>query len=351
MQESFLTTENEYERLLSLFVALENTGNGLIITDPKLDDNPIIHTNQILADRCGMRVDELVGQNCRFLQRDDRNQPSVAQIRTAIREQTAIDTIVRNYDKAGNLFRSQLSIFPVLDNHERLINFVGIQYDLSVNERAKNRVDECFAVLSHELRTPVTTVKAALEILTSGICTAKSARVRKLLRAATSSCDALASVIDEFLQWQTLSAGSISLEKRRLQAEDLLNAVTAQLTPLADSKGVSLEALSSKSCAVISNRQKIEQVLSTLGVLAINSCPWGGRVTLCALTIGTNSAELSVTSDGSVFSKPLASQLSSPSTPELDDLLLCERTIYLLGGKSERRTESGSTFRFEIWSS
>ena len=49
-------------------VALERTRMPMVVTDPRLPDNPIVLANHAFLDLTGYTADEVVGRNCRFLQ-------------------------------------------------------------------------------------------------------------------------------------------------------------------------------------------------------------------------------------------------------------------------------------------
>ena len=69
----------EMRRLLDRAVAASS--NGIVITDPKLPDNPIVYVNPAFEKISGYATDEVRGRNCRFLQADDRDQPALDELR------------------------------------------------------------------------------------------------------------------------------------------------------------------------------------------------------------------------------------------------------------------------------
>ena len=69
-------------RLLDRAVAASS--NGIVITDPKLPDNPIVYVNPAFEKISGYTVDEVMGRNCRFLQGEDRDQPALEELRACI---------------------------------------------------------------------------------------------------------------------------------------------------------------------------------------------------------------------------------------------------------------------------
>jgi len=100
---------------------LDTCINGITLSDPEQPDNPIVYPNETCELITGYDKDEIVGRNCRFLQRDDRDQPKIERIREALREHTPVTVTLRNYRKDGQLFRNPFSIRPLFDQQGKLI--------------------------------------------------------------------------------------------------------------------------------------------------------------------------------------------------------------------------------------
>ncbi|MDP8945656.1 MAG: PAS domain S-box protein, partial [Actinomycetota bacterium] len=116
-------------RLLDRAVAASS--NGIVITDPKLPDNPIVYVNPAFEKISGYAADEVRGHNCRFLQADDRDQSSLDELREALTEERECKVVLRNYRKDGTPFWNELYVSPVHDEEGRLTNFVGVQNDIT----------------------------------------------------------------------------------------------------------------------------------------------------------------------------------------------------------------------------
>src|ERR671921_3044727 len=119
----------EMRRLLDRAVAASS--NGIVITDPKLPDNPIVYVNPAFEKISGYATDEVRGRNCRFLQADDRGQSALDELRVALREKRECRVVLRNYRKDGTPFWNELYVSPVHDEEGRLTNFVGVQNDIT----------------------------------------------------------------------------------------------------------------------------------------------------------------------------------------------------------------------------
>ena len=126
-------SSEELRRLLDRAVAASS--NGILITDPNLPDNPIVYVNPAFEKATGYSMEEAIGRNCRFLQGGDRDQPALEELRVAIREGRECRAVLRNYRKDGTLFWNEIYISPVHDEEGRLVNFVGVQNDVTESKR------------------------------------------------------------------------------------------------------------------------------------------------------------------------------------------------------------------------
>jgi PAS domain S-box-containing protein len=117
---------------LALFrQALDQSGTGFLLTDPRLDDHPIVYVNESFLDITGYAEDEVIGRNCRFLQGPETDPAAVEELRAAIREERATTVHLRNYRKDGTPFWNEVHIAPVRDADGVVVRFVGVQVDVT----------------------------------------------------------------------------------------------------------------------------------------------------------------------------------------------------------------------------
>jgi PAS domain S-box-containing protein len=126
-------------RLLDRAVAASS--NGIVITDPRVPDNPLVYVNPAFEEISGYTADEVLGHNCRFLQADDRDQPALDELREALVEGQECRVVLRNYRKDGTPFWNELYVSPVHDEEGRLTNFVGVQNDVTHRRRIEEERD------------------------------------------------------------------------------------------------------------------------------------------------------------------------------------------------------------------
>ncbi|EJZ58247.1 hypothetical protein I1A_002574 [Pseudomonas fluorescens R124] len=123
-----------------LKLMIENSNDGIVVAEQEGDENILIYANPAFQRLTGYSTDETLYQDCRFLQGDDRDQPSLVAIREAIENFQPCRQIIRNYRKDGSAFWNELSITPVFNDADQLTYYIGIQKDVSIQVEASERV-------------------------------------------------------------------------------------------------------------------------------------------------------------------------------------------------------------------
>ncbi len=119
---------------------LDSCVNGVTLSDPDLEDSPIVYANKAFEDICGYPQDEIIGRNCRFLQGADRGQPELDRLRAAIKSGEPVEVTLRNYRKNGELFYNRLVVKPLFDERGNVVYFLGVQYDITDQVKAQEEI-------------------------------------------------------------------------------------------------------------------------------------------------------------------------------------------------------------------
>ena len=127
---------------------LDSCINGVTLSDPDQEDNPLVYANEAFELISGYKREEILGRNCRFLQGSDREQEGIEQIRQAMRDNDSVTVTLRNYRKDGTLFYNRFTIRPLFDRQGRLIYYLGIQYDVTSQVEAEDELQRLNALLA-----------------------------------------------------------------------------------------------------------------------------------------------------------------------------------------------------------
>ncbi|MCG7871260.1 MAG: PAS domain S-box protein [Candidatus Thiodiazotropha lotti] len=111
--------------------AIDTANDGLVIAEREGDDTILLYVNEAFERLTGYAEEEILYQDCRFLQGDDRDQRARQSIREAIESNQPSRTRLRNYHKDGSLFWNELSITPIINEEDGLTYYIGVQKDVT----------------------------------------------------------------------------------------------------------------------------------------------------------------------------------------------------------------------------
>jgi len=140
------------------------------------------------------------------------------------------------------------------------------------------RREHLVATLSHELRSPLTSLRMAVELLGRGDGTLAPAQ-RTLLDAAHEDLGRLQDVAQRLLDLSRARATSIPLERRNVDLGEVIPRTLKLFTLQAQEKGVALEsAIPAAELTIAGDPTKLTWALSNLLANALRYTPAGGRV-------------------------------------------------------------------------
>ncbi len=111
--------------------ALASTSTGVAISDMRQPGQPIVYCNRAFETITGYPSHEVLGRNCRFLQGEETDPATVAQLRAAIAAGEECQVILKNYRRDGTPFWNELTISPIRDEQGTLTHYVGVQNDIT----------------------------------------------------------------------------------------------------------------------------------------------------------------------------------------------------------------------------
>jgi PAS domain S-box-containing protein/diguanylate cyclase (GGDEF)-like protein len=118
---------------------VEEFSDGVAIARISGGNGPLIYVNTAFEQLTGYERREAIGKDCRYLQGNERDQPEVARIRSAIVAADPVDVTLRNYRKDGSAFWNSLSLRPFTVGGELL--YFGILRDVSAVRETEIALD------------------------------------------------------------------------------------------------------------------------------------------------------------------------------------------------------------------
>jgi signal transduction histidine kinase len=165
------------------------------------------------------------------------------------------------------------------------------------NERlreADRLKDEFVALISHDLRTPLTSITGYVELALEDELTDE---VRGFLEVVSRNADRLLSLVNDLLFVARLQAGELSLNPEDVDLADVVRHGVRAIEPRAAAKGITLTCVVDAVPAVHADRGRMMQVFDNLVSNAVKFTPVGGVVHVSLRQDG-DSARLEVADSG-----------------------------------------------------
>ena len=157
---------------------------------------------------------------------------------------------------------------------------------------------EFFETVSHELRSPLTSIRGAVDLLHTGDPGPLTERQGRLTDIIGQSSERLLRLANQILEMSRLRAGLMELERKPLDLAGLVDRVVEELHPQAEEAGVALEReLYGSHFMYLGDEERLYQLVINLGANALRFTPRGGRV-FVRLTDASPEFELQVEDTG-----------------------------------------------------
>jgi signal transduction histidine kinase len=161
---------------------------------------------------------------------------------------------------------------------------------------AWDRQQAFVANASHELRAPLTLMRASAEVAMRSLPPG-STELHSLLTDMVTESDHMSRLVEDLLLLSRIDAGRLQLELRPVQVQQMLNDIQRQARGLAVERGITL-TVASAQCAAQADATRLRQVLLIILDNALRHTPRGGHIKMEAQPMG-KFAQISVSDTGS----------------------------------------------------
>jgi PAS domain S-box-containing protein len=192
-----------------------------------------------------------------------------------------IETIRKTKD--GREINLSVTVSPVKDNNGKIIGASKIARDITQKVEIKklqqlsDYKDDFLMMASHELRTPVTVIKAALQILYEMV---KDGEVDiRMVEKSLSNVDKLSTLIHELLDVTKIQSGKLDLDITTFNLTRLLQEIVADIQLTTSQQQVILKQ-PGKLLEIRADRERIKQVLMNMLSNAVKYSPGTDEVTV-----------------------------------------------------------------------
>lgn len=308
----------------------------------------------------GFSAEEQMPLNAAIDQIVDEHRDNVVNaINAAIEKNEGYDIeypVVGFHDKKVRWVRATGKLYIPGDGGEAI--FSGTIADVTEQRQNEQRKNDFISMVSHELKTPLTTIQGYIQILQSKALHAGNIQASSMLDRTNKQVSRMTTLINGFLNVSRLESGQIHINKQIFNMAELFLDIEEETLASVTSHTVKFAAV--ERIFVDADRDKIGQVINNLISNAVKYSPPGSIIDV-ACTIVAGVAKVSVTDQGIGVSEKNLPQLFNRFF-RIDNhgyetaagfgigLYLCFEIIKRHGGKiwADSELGQGSTFYFTL---
>ncbi len=257
-------------------VAIVNSSNDAIVG--KSLEGIITSWNNAAEELFGFSANEIIGQSIKKLipeelkdQEDDilmrlKNGESLKHFET------------KRLTKAGQILDVSLTISPILNDRGTIIGISKIARDISEKKIEERRKNDFISMVSHELKTPLTSIILFTQILQRKYTDSSDDIARQMTTKIESQATKMTSLIRDFLSLARIEEGKLQVQKEQFSLIVLLEEIKNDAELLISKHKIMITC--DRNIKLLADRDKIGQVFMNLVSNAIKYSPHGGKITI-----------------------------------------------------------------------
>ncbi|RZK39716.1 MAG: PAS domain S-box protein [Pedobacter sp.] len=261
------------ERSAKLAAIIESSEDAII---SKTLESVITSWNHSAVRMFGYTEDEIIGESIYKLIPPDRTDEE-PRILSRLKNGERVEHFeTKRLTKSGKLIDVSLTISPVKDKEGKIIGLSKIIRDITYKKQEEQRKNDFVAMVSHELKTPLTTIHSYVQLLLAkSQKDADEFHIKALTRTEVQT-KKMSAMINDFLSIARLEEGEISIHKEIFEFTSLATDIINDVQFLTSKHEIKL--LGCNEIRINGDRDKLGQVLNNLLTNAIKYAPNGGAI-------------------------------------------------------------------------
>lgn len=252
---------------------LDSVTQGIIIFNKKLK---VTFVNDVAL--------EIFGKHQIFLKERIQSK-KLAQINKLLKELSVVNQIESEFSidigKSKRYFLLSASTINTSDDLVLVIN--DITSLKTIEERRKHLISD----ISHEIKTPVSVIRAGAETLQNGAINDKNAS-EKFLTAITANSERLAEMVNDLLELERIEQGQLYQQKEKINIRQEINLIFESIEALANDQNVELMNKLNDDLYIYTDKSAFRGIFLNLLNNAIKYSKESGLVTISSNKTKTN---------------------------------------------------------------
>jgi PAS domain S-box-containing protein len=335
-----------------------------------------LNANAAFCNMIGYSMDELRDQKwANYTYPDDipYNNSIIGDILSNVKKSARWEK--RYIHKDGSIIWVDIHTFLHRDESGIPLHFITTMNDITASKKVegeiefKNQIlqqsnaekDKFFAILAHDLRSPLSAFLGLAEVMAEDINTMSMPEIEEITRSLHLSATSLFQLLENLLEWSTLKKGNFECRPENISINRIINRSIDPVLESARRKNISLKLDLPNTYFVNCDVKMTETIFRNLVSNALKYTKPQGSVTISAKPVSREVLQISINDTGIGMNKEMVDKLfllneqisrrgtDGESSTGLG-LLICKEFVEQQGGKiwAESIEDKGSTFHFTL---
>lgn len=285
---------DERRRLQSI---IQQLPVGVVITDSK---GKVEHTNKQLEKTLGIKMPKGLVAGRDVIIPIQYNGKDVDATQSPIAKTLSIgkDIMFKEYmiDRPdGKKVTIQVSTSIIRNKEEKVIAAAAIVRDVTEQKEMEIRKDDFVNMASHELKTPITSMKLYIDLLIQRVIKHEDEKTLKIITSLKGQTQRLQELVSDLLDVSRIQTGKLNFHKEQFRLDDIIKETVEAVQGTIDSQKLIFKK--HPKMEVYADKFRIYQVLTNLLTNAIKYSPGDGVIIVSVKKDGNN-ARVSVSDRG-----------------------------------------------------
>jgi len=265
-----ITELKQAEEQSAKLAAIITSSDDAIIS--KTLESVITSWNSSAERMFGYSAEDMIGETVNKLIPADR-QDEETEILERLRKGERVEHFeTKRLTRDGRLIDVSLTISPIKNREGQIIGASKIARDITERKLDESRKNDFIGMVSHELKTPLTSLNAILQVTSAKLKNNPDAFLTGAMERANSQVKKMTSMINGFLNVSRLESGKIVLDRREFDLYELLQEIVAETNLTSSTHSIQVD-----QCSAIQVNADVDKIASVLTNLVSNAMKYSPK--------------------------------------------------------------------------
>jgi len=240
VEEEKKTAQREKDKLKAI---LQGIGDAVFVIDKEYR---LVLFNKVAEDISGFSAEDVLGEKydqvLRFVyEKDQKTNNDFVDKAMETGETQFMTNHTLLINKKGEKIPVADSSAPLKDKNGQVAGCVVVFRDVTEERKVDRMKSEFVSVASHQLRTPLTSIKLFIELLADGEAGELTAQQKDYIEDVSESTERMISLVNELLNVSRLESGRMKVEPQKIRFEDFIQKIIDDSGVLSEDKNCRID--------------------------------------------------------------------------------------------------------------